>query len=357
MDIAERIRRVLLPMLMAVMLAVPVRGTEDCVHELVYHRVESVCRAQGCEWYECALCGYTCQFKLLPAVPHDFCEWYVLTEPTCTQPGVQVRDCAVCKAREEEPIPNPGHQFTVEVREPTCTARGYSRSICTVCREVETTWDHVPALGHSYDDGVLLREPTDTTKGHVLFTCVRCGHTDQMTYTFRDIDADSYYFTPVIWAVNHGITSGIDETQFGPAMICNRAQVVTFLWRAAGRPIPAMTGNPFLDVPKGSFYEQAVLWAYETGITTGTAARRFSPDAPCNRAQVVTFLHRARGCPEPDLTAGFDDVEAGSFYHKAVLWAAQRGITQGMDGGLFCPELPCSRAQIVTFLYRDEKNP
>ena len=115
--------------------------------------------------------------------------------------------------------------------------------------------------------------------------------------------------------------------------------------------------NPFLDVPKGSFCEKAVLWAYETGITTGTDATHFSPNASCNRAEVVTFLHRFRGCPEPEEGTGFPDVPAGSFCHKAVLWAAQKGITLGMDDGTFRPLLPCNRAQIVTFLYRDNMNP
>ena len=115
--------------------------------------------------------------------------------------------------------------------------------------------------------------------------------------------------------------------------------------------------NPFVDVPRGSFCEKAVLWAYENGITSGTDSTHFSPTAPCFRAQVVTFLHRFRGCPEPFLTVAFADVPEGSFYHQAVLWAAQTEITLGMENGLFRPELTCNRAQIVTFLYRDAKIP
>lgn len=330
---------------------------EECAHQYQQRIEEPTCEIGGVAWHECILCGKKTGYTLLDPKGHEFEEWYVLTEPTCGRDGVQARDCMVCGYREEAPIPHLGHDYTVEVLSPTCTARGYTRSICTVCRDVSTTWDYVPALGHSYDDGVLLREPTETTKGHVLFSCIRCRDTYQLTYAFRDIDADSYYFTPVIWAVNNGITSGMDETHFSPDGLCNRAQVVTFLWRAAGRPIPTLAANPFQDVPKGCYYEQAVLWAYESGITRGTAARRFSPDLPCTRAQVVTFLHRSRGCPEPTGATSFPDVDAGSFYHKAVLWAAQRGITTGMDGGFFRPELSCSRAQIVTFLYRDAKNP
>lgn len=355
MGISERIRRFLLPVLLALMLAVPVRA-EECVHEGEYHRIESVCSAQGYEWIECIHCGYIIYFKLLPVVPHEFSEWYVQTPPTCTQPGVQIRECLVCGAEDVEEMARLEHVYEPEVRLPTCTASGYTRYNCQTCSNYYIA-DYTKPLGHGYDNGVVIQEPTDTARGRVRFTCIRCSESHQMYYTFRDIDSGAYYFVPVLWAVDNGITSGIDESHFGPELICNRAQVVTFLWRSAGKPEPVNTTNPFLDVPKGSFYETAVLWAYETGITTGTAARRFSPDAPCNRAQVVTFLHRARGCPEPTGSMVFPDVDEGSFYHKAVLWAAERGITLGMDGGLFRPELECTRGQIVTFLYRDAKDP
>jgi hypothetical protein len=197
--------------------------------------------------------------------------------------------------------------------------------------------------------------------GRILYTCIGCGDTYQetipmLTNPFCDIDEQAYYFYPVIWAVNAGITTGLEETRFGPDESCTRAQVVTFLWRAAGKP-EVQTVNPFCDVPAGSYYEQAVLWAYANGITTGTDTAHFSPDTICSRAQVVTFLHRFRGCPEPGISIAFPDVSADSYYHKAVLWAAGREITVGMDGGFFCPDLDCSRGQIVTFLYRDEKNP
>ena len=115
--------------------------------------------------------------------------------------------------------------------------------------------------------------------------------------------------------------------------------------------------NPFRDVPKGCYFEKAVLWAYETGITSGTDSTHFSPGAPCYRAHVVTFLHQYRGCPEPTINTPFPDVRPSDFYYKAVLWAAEKGITAGMDGGYFRPAALCNRAQIVTFLYKDAKNP
>ena len=359
MNHTERIRQILLPILLLFLLAVPVRA--ECSHQYVEKRLEPTCTEGGLSWMECIHCGHSTDYKLLDTLDHTFSDWYVLVEPTCSRDGVQARDCVVCGFREEAPLAHLGHEYITEVVPPTCTARGYTSHYCTGCGDRFRT-DYTEPLGHRYDDGVILREPTLTAMGRILYTCIGCGDTYQdtipkLTNPFEDIDEDAYYFVPVIWAVNNGITSGMDETHFGPAEICNRAQVVTFLWRSAGKPEPLSAENPFLDVPRGSFYEKAVLWAFESGITTGTDAVHFAPEASCNRAQVVTFLHRFRGCPEPQVNTAFPDVTEGSFYHKAVLWAAQREITVGMDGGLFRPELICSRAQIVTFLYRDVKNP
>lgn len=350
----ERIRRLLLPVLLFFLLAVPVRA--ECSHEFVEKRVEPTCAEGGLSWLECIHCGYTKDYRLIEALDHTFGGWYVLEGPTCTRDGVQARDCRVCGFREEAAIPPPGHQYVPQVNSPSCTAGGYTRYNCCACASYYIA-DYTDPLGHDYDGAVLLKEPTETERGRIRFTCMRCGDPHLVYYSFLDIDSDAYYFLPVILAVDKGITSGLDDTHFGPAEICNRAQVVTFLWRSAGRPKPTITENPFVDVPQGSFYEKAVLWALETGITTGTDGTHFSPEQSCSRAQVVTFLHRFRGCPEPEGFTAFPDVPAGTYYYEAVLWAAQRGITLGMDGGLFRPELTCSRAQIVTFLYRDEKNP
>lgn len=352
------VRRTLLTLALLCLLSPVVRA--ECAHQFRPMRLEPDCANAGMTWLECILCGYSTDYRSLPPLGHTFGEWYVLREPTCGQEGTRVRDCVVCGYREEEPIPHTDHAYVQEVVAPTCTARGYTSHYCPGCGDRFRT-DYTEPLGHNYDDGVIVKEPTLTATGRILYTCLRCAETYQetipmLTNPFEDIDEQAYYFYPVIWAVQAGITSGMDETHFCPDNPCNRAQVVTFLWRAAGKP--ESDGElPFCDVPPGSFYEKAVCWAYRTGITTGTDLIHFSPDAICNRAQVVTFLHRFRGCPEPEVHAAFPDVAEGSFYHKAVLWAAQGGITVGMDGGLFRPELNCNRGQIVTFLYRDEKNP
>ena len=175
-------------------------------------------------------------------------------------------------------------------------------------------------------------------------------------YPFTDVPEEAFYCEPVIWAVENEITNGVSATEFGPGTVCNRAQVVTFLWRAAGSPEPAAAGNPFVDVQAGSFYEKAVLWAVEKGITTGTDATHFSPDAACNRATVVTFLYRAFGEPAADGENPFADVPADSWCAAPVIWAVEQGITSGMSATEFGPGTDCNRAQIVTFLYRTYVN-
>ena len=171
--------------------------------------------------------------------------------------------------------------------------------------------------------------------------------------TFVDVLPTDFYYDSVLWAVEKGITNGVDATHFGPGTACNRAQVVTFLWRAAGCPEPEQQENPFVDVVQGSFYEKAVLWAVEKGITNGTDATHFSPSTLCNRASVVTFLWRAAGQPAPsDSQIPFTDVPGDSWYTAPVLWAVENGITNGMGDGTFGSEVICNRAQVVTFLYR-----
>ena len=170
---------------------------------------------------------------------------------------------------------------------------------------------------------------------------------------FTDVPADAYYADAVAWAVELGVTTGTGATTFSPDKPCTRAQVVTFLWRAAGKPEPTITDNPFTDVPEDSYYITAVLWAVENGVTTGTSATTFSPDSPCTRAQVVTFQHRAAGTPEgTQFTPPFLDVDKNAYYYKAMLWALEFGITNGTSETTFSPDKPCTRAQVVTFLYR-----
>ena len=171
---------------------------------------------------------------------------------------------------------------------------------------------------------------------------------------FTDVPAGSYYEDAVIWAVDKGITGGTSATTFSPDATCTRAQIVTFLWRAAGSPAPKAMST-FVDVSADAYYAKAVAWAVENGITGGTGDGKFSPDAACTRAQAVTFLWRANGSPAVSGNAAFSDVAANAYYAAAVTWAEKNGITGGIGGGLFGSDHNCTRAQIVTFLYSSMK--
>ena len=169
---------------------------------------------------------------------------------------------------------------------------------------------------------------------------------------FVDVPEDSFYYNAVKWAVRWGITTGTSETTFSPDKVVTRAEAVTFLWRDAGCPEPTSTENPFTDVKEGDFYYKAVLWAVENGITNGMTETTFGPLATANRAQIVTFLWRANGQPTASVENPFSDVKTGDWYCEAVLWAVERGITTGVSADQFGANGLCNRAQIVTFLYR-----
>ena len=172
---------------------------------------------------------------------------------------------------------------------------------------------------------------------------------------FVDVPSGVYYEEAVLWAVDKGITKGTDTTHFSPNGICTRAQAVTFLWRAAGSPAAKSGAMPFTDVKAGSYYETAVLWAVENGITKGTTATTFSPEQNCSRAQIVTFLWRSEKSPAAGTVNPFNDVKASAYYADAVLWAVKKDVTKGTTATTFSPNDNCTRAQIVTFLYRAMK--
>ena len=172
---------------------------------------------------------------------------------------------------------------------------------------------------------------------------------------FVDIAADAYYTAAVAWAYANDITAGVTELSFGPNQTCTRSQMVTFLWRAAGCPEPAGTASGFSDVAAGSWYEKAVAWAVENKITDGVGDGRFDPNGIVNRAQAVTFLYRAKGAPATTASASFTDVKSGEFYTDAVAWAVANDVTNGVGDNAFAPNANCVRGQTVTFLYRAYK--
>ena len=190
---------------------------------------------------------------------------------------------------------------------------------------------------------------TDHLSRYLLVNTSKAG-------SFTDVSAEDWYFEAVKWAAAQNITGGVGNNQFAPNLACTRAQIVTFLWRSAGCPEGTAAENHFTDIDSNAYYYKAVLWAVENNIANGMSDTVFSPNTACTRAQIVTFLWRSAGCPE--MTAAenhFTDIDAGAYYYKAVLWAIENNITNGMSDTAFGPNTACTRAQIVTLLYRSAK--
>lgn len=305
--------------------------------------------------------------------------------PTCTEKGYTVYICSCGDSYIGNEYPALGHKWDdgVITREPTCTAAGVKTFTCSRCNETRT--ETLPALGHKWDAGTVTKEPTCGDYGDRTFRCSTCSavRTESIAPTgnhnyqngvckvcgkknpcpssvFQDVTrhddtkASGYvYHDAIDWAVSIGITNGTSATTFSPNAGCTRAQAVTFMWRAVGEPAPKSAVNPFKDVKEGAYYYNAVLWAAELGITTGTTETTFSPDATCTRAQIVTFLWRALQEPVPSTKeCQFKDVNQSSYYYNAVLWAVEHNVTNGTSATAFSPNATCTRAQIVTFFYR-----
>ena len=192
----------------------------------------------------------------------------------------------------------------------------------------------------------------DMSAAEILADLFGDAETQPSQKGFNDVKPGDYFYDAVNWAVEKGITTGTSATTFSPNASCTRAQIVTFLWRASGSPEPKTASNPFTDVAANAYYCKAVLWAVENGITTGTSATTFSPNASCTRAQGVTFLWRANGSKAASAAASFTDVASDAYYAPAVAWAAEQNVTGGVGNGLFSPDTTCTRAQIVSMLYR-----
>ena len=325
---------------------------------------EPTCTEQGFTTHTCARCGDTYVDSYVDAAHKT--ELRGAKDATCTEPGYTGDEvCTVCgeTVRAGEEIPALGHDYEFVVTAPTCTEQGFTTHTCKRCGEsfVDT---YTPLTEHSWDEGSVTLEPTETAEGVRTFTCTVCGATKTeaipvleptQTNPFTDVPEGKFYHDPVLWAISQDpqITTGVTDTTFMPDRICTRAHVVTFLWRANGCPEPANLTNTFKDVPNGKYYTKAVLWAAETGITTGYSDGTFRPDAECTRGQVVTFLWRAKGMPTPTKTDNpFADVPAGKYYTTAILWALENNITKGRTATTFGPDDACTRGHVVTFLYR-----
>lgn len=269
----------------------------------------------------------------------------------------------------------PVYQQSYTIQERTSTDEGWSNwsawsdtvYTATANRQVETRTLYRYATGgfgdHKWNSSTVIKEATVSSTGLRSQTCILCGETKTTVIPkkltavpFKDVPKSSYYTDAVLWAVNNEITAGYgNSTTFAPDIDCTRGQIVTFLWRAAGTPDPVSSTNPFTDIKRSDFYYKAVLWAVEQGITNGYGSdSTFAPNLPCTRGQVATFLHRYFGEPAPSSSSNpFKDVKSNQFYYTPVLWAVGENITAGYgNASTFAPNLPCNRAQIVTFLYR-----
>ncbi|MBQ6431429.1 MAG: S-layer homology domain-containing protein [Oscillospiraceae bacterium] len=378
-------------------------------HDIVVDAaVAATCTEPGLsEGEHCTRCDYKVEQEVVPATDHSWNDGEITKPATETEDGVKTYTCTVCGATKTEIIPATGetpceHEHAYpDHRDATCTEDGYDRTICDDCGAIlsetilpalghdlitdpakaatcteagltegahcsrcdyKVAQETVAALGHDWDEGKVTKPATETTDGVKTFTCSRCGATKTekipatggKTNPFIDVKEGAFYYDAVLWAVNADpqVTAGTSATTFSPDATCTRAQVVTFLWRAKGCPEPKSDNNPFTDVKAGEYYYKAVLWAVENNITAGTSATTFSPNAGCTRAQVVTFLWRTEGQPKPSSSANpFRDV-TGGYYYDAVLWAVEKNITAGTSATTFSPDNTCTRGQIVTFLYR-----
>lgn len=371
----------------------------DHEHKYTDTIIPPTCTERGCTVHLCA-CGDKCEDSYTPPLghsykggicvrcgildpngdtqhEHDFIP--TVTKPTCLTEGFTTYACSCGECYTKDYVSAVGHKTQLQnAKAAGCMTGGYTGDeVCTFCGKVFKQGSVIFALGHD-PQPARVKAPTCNESGYTGdLICMRCGDMTQIGKTvaaaghkffggvcsvcgaksaeaapeFDDVKPGAFYFDAVQWAVKNGITNGTGKNTFSPNSVCSRYQIVMFLWRAAGQP-EAKAAVSFADVKSGDIFYEAVQWAVERGITKGTSSTSFSPFAPCARGQIVTFLYRSAGSPAISGTCDFSDVSAGSFCHDAVIWASSEGITKGTSAGRFSPNEGCTRAQVVTFLYR-----
>lgn len=320
-------------------------GTFDLDHIIGMIKIKDIdhCSDDTYHWLGCQRCGKTLEdlrdelnsagFKINE-------KWYELSRKTAHTGGTATcTEKAVCDECGDAYGELGAHRYDAVVTAPTCTQNGYTKHTCSSCKD-------------SYTDNETVKT------GHIIKygVCEKCNM--RFSNPFYDVNGTDWFYSAVMWAYYNTpqVTNGKDESHFAPKASCTRAQVVTFLWRAAGRPEPSGSVKQFSDVPKTNSYAycyDAILWAVENGITKGTDATHFSPNATVTRAQFVTFLWRYAGEPAPkNMSCGFNDVDANAFYYKAVLWAVENGVTTGKTATQFAPGATCTRCEVAAFMFR-----
>lgn len=348
-----------------------------CNHNYVLTSSTATCTEAGTATYTCTKCGdsYT---ESVAATGHSFttkASSSKATDATCTAAAtyyVQCDNCAVVSDSKTVPVGDAnGHTPAAAVEEnrveATCTAAGsYDEVVyCSVCNaEISRAQKTIDKLPHDFGNNLEYCKNGCGTKNPNYVPpynpphkpSVKPNPTPSKPETpenpFVDVKKDDYYYDAVIWAVGKGIAKGVTDTTFQPNASCTRAEIVTFLYRAAGSPEPTNKVNPFTDVAEDSYYYKAVLWAVEKGIAKGTSETTFSPNDTCTRGQAVAFLYRYANSPAVSGSNSFADVSETAYYYDATLWAVSEKVTEGTSATTFSPNDLCTRGQIVTFLYR-----
>lgn len=320
-------------------------GTFDLDHIIGMIKIKDIdhCSDDTYHWLGCQRCGKTLEDLRdeLNSAGFEINEkWYELSRKTAHTGGTATcTEKAVCDECGDAYGELGAHRYDAVVVAPTCTQNGYTKHTCSSCKD-------------SYTDNETVKT------GHIIKygICEKCNM--RFSNPFYDVNGTDWFYSAVMWAYYNTpqVTNGKDESHFAPKASCTRAQVVTFLWRAAGRPEPSGSVQQFSDVPKTNSYAycyDAILWAVENGITKGTDATHFSPNATVTRAQFVTFLWRYAGEPAPkNMSCSFNDVDANAFYYKAVLWAVENGVTTGKTATQFAPGATCTRCEVAAFMFR-----
>ena len=360
----------------------------------------ATCVTDGTQTRKCTRCGGV-ETVVAPNTALGHAYKATVTEPTYEEQGYTTYTCTVCGDEYVgDYVDVKKHSYVAEVTAPTCIEQGYTTYTCSECGDsyvddYTEIVDHTPvidpavkatcsekgktegshcgvcgyvikkqALISTNDShnmkGTLISMPTYDMPGQVAYICQDCGKTDYLEIPplekptavnpFTDVAESDWFYAPVLWAVAEGVTGGKTETTFAPNEGCTRAQVVTFLWAANGKPEPVSMDNPFTDVAGDAWYLKPVLWAVENGITTGISATEFGPEQTCTRAQIATFLWAANGKMPPKGQSEFVDVADGDWYAAPIIWAKENDITGGIGDGKFGPNDTCTRAQVVTFL-------
>lgn len=323
------------------------------------------CENEGTEQRTCSVCGET-EERLVTAIGHAWSEWTVTAEPDCENEGTEQRTCESCEKTEERTVAAAGHTWGdwTETEAATCLEDGLETRSCEACGKSEER--NIPAAGsHTWSEWQITTQPTETENGEQTRTCSACGETESEALpatghicyaeAFTDVNVNSWYHSAIDYVVANKLMNGTSATTFAPDANTTRGQLVTILYRAAGSPSVDGMKNPFKDVPAGTYYTNAVIWASNNGIVNGTSATTFAPEMAINREQLVTILHRYAGKPAADMTVldGYTDAgTVSSFASAAMAWAVDNGVVNGTSATKLSPLATATRAQIAAILMR-----